>query len=57
MRLICRTRRRDGGPDAKIRNYIFVPMMTNVRRPVYIDDPASTFTETETLGTFITRLR
>lgn len=28
------------GPDAKIRNYIFAPMMTNVRRPVlYIDDP------------------
>lgn len=24
------------GPDAKIRNYIFAPMMTNVRRPVYI---------------------
>lgn len=57
MRLICRTRRCDAGPDTEIRNYIFVPMMTNVCRGVYIDGPASTFMGMEILGTFITVLR
>lgn len=48
------------GPDAKIRNYIFAPMMTNVRRPVYISTiPGShLFHEGRNItGTFITVLR